>query len=250
MIASEANLQLPAYLLLPDGEARGVVVAADDEGKEKLADQLVCREALARGWGFCGVDLRGIGELASAHPNWLFAVHLLLGDHLPWRQGWDLAQAARHISAAFPQLPIALYGGGAGAALAASYALVMPAVKRLPRAGFIAQGGFLSFRDFLERPENEPKSFVLQQCNPKDERPLDREIPPAYFVFDSFRQFDLAGLYGESRHHGLAVDPIDGDWRVISSEAARRLLPPNVRPVYGRDLEPRLREFFAALENS
>jgi hypothetical protein len=47
---------------------------------------------------------------ARAHPNWLFAVHLLLGDHLPWRQGWDLSQAVRYLGALreFTDLPIVL----------------------------------------------------------------------------------------------------------------------------------------------
>ncbi len=164
IITSEANLQLPAYVLRPDGDARGVVVAAHDGGKEQLADQTVCREALARGWAFCGVDLRGMGELASTHPHLLFAVHLLLGDHLPWRQGWDLAQAARYANSEFPGHPIAFYGDGDGASLAVAYALAMPATRRLARRGFITRGGFLTFRDFLFRPESEAKSFVLQQC--------------------------------------------------------------------------------------
>ena len=250
-IPSEQNLTLPAYLVRPEGAARGVVVAAGDRGKERLTGEAVCREALAAGWAFCGVDVRGVGELASGHPNWLFSVHLKLGESLLWRQGWDMSQAARYVSSSIglEGRPVVLYGCGAGASLAASYALAMPATRRLAKAAFITQGGFLTFRDFLRRPENEGKSFVLQQCDPKEEQGLDREIPPAYFVFDGLRKFDLPDLFTASAR-GLAIDPIDGDWRVQAAESARRLLPAGVRPVYSGELTASLREFFATLGNS
>lgn len=248
-IASEQGLTLPAYLLRPSGKVSGIVVAMDDNGKEHLAGGAVCREALASGWAFCGVDTRAVGELASAHPNWLFAIHLLLGDHLPWRQGWDLSQAARYLNAAadFSNLPVLLYGNCPGASLAVSYALAMPAVKRLRRVGFVQQGGFLSFHDFLERPENELKSFRLQQCAPKDEQPVDREIPPAYFVFDAMRLFDLRDLLARSGASGLVIDPIDGDWNVRPPSAARRRLPSNARAVEGGEVSAALREYFSSL---
>lgn len=238
-------MTLPAYLLRPTGRLNGVIVAMDDRGQEHLADRAVCREALTSGWAFCGVDARAVGELASAHPNWLFAIHLLLGDHLPWRQGWDLSQAAQYLNGAadFSDLPVILYGNGPGSSLAVSYALAMPAVKRLRRVGFLQQGGFLSFHDFLERPLEEMKSFRLQQCAPKDEEPVDREIPPAYFVFDAPRLFDLRDLLAGSGASGLVIDPIDGDWNVRPPSVAQRRLPPNARTVEGGHLDAPLREF-------
>ncbi len=238
LIPSEENLLLPAYLLTPQDAVRGVVVAMDDHGKENLAETAFCRQALASGWAFCGLDARANGELSSAHPNWIFAVHLLLGDNLPWRQGWDLSQAGRYLSGLrdFAPLPVVLYGNGPGASLAVSYALAMPAVKRLRKVGFVQQGGFLSFRDFLERPQNEKLSFKLQQCEPKDEQPLDREIPPDYFVFDALRYFDLPDLFATAGALGLVVDPIDGDWNVIPTSAAAGKVPSNVRAIDSHEL--------------
>ena len=245
LIPSEEGLLLPAFLLMPPGTVNGVIVGTDDRGKEDLADTPICRRAVESGWGFCGVDARANGELSSAHPNWIFAVHLLLGEHLPWRQGWDLSQTARYVAGLpdFAASPIVLYGGGPGASLAVTYALAMPAIKRLPKLGFVQQGGFLSFRDFLDRPQNEQLSFRLQQCDPKEEQPVDREIPPAYFVFDGLRYFDLPDLFAAAGAPGLVIDPIDGDWKVIPPSAAAHKVPRNVRAIDGRDPKAAIRDF-------
>ncbi len=82
-----------------------------------------------------------------------------------------------------------------GASLAVTYALTMPAIKRLRKLGFVQQNAFVSFRDFFDRPQNEQLSFQLQQCEPKEEQPVDHEIPPAYFVFDALRYFDLHDVF-------------------------------------------------------
>ncbi|MGH9663020.1 MAG: hypothetical protein ACRD9L_01180, partial [Bryobacteraceae bacterium] len=87
----------------------------------------------------------------------------------------------------------------------------------------------------------------LQQCAPKEEQPVDHEIPPAYFVFDVLRLFDLRDLLAASGASGLVIDPVDGDWNVRSPSAALRELPPNARPVESGQLSPVLREFLGEL---
>src|SRR5690606_10712087 len=53
--SSDGELDVPAFLLRPDGEVRGVLVALDDRGKEVLASDPVIQEAHARCWVVCGV---------------------------------------------------------------------------------------------------------------------------------------------------------------------------------------------------
>src|SRR5262249_38678294 len=64
-IPTEPGLDVPAFLLRPPGEPRGVVVAIDDRGKEALGSDPVIKEAFASGWAVCGIDPRGLGELAT-----------------------------------------------------------------------------------------------------------------------------------------------------------------------------------------
>ena len=81
VIPTEPGITVPAFLLRPPGEPRGVVVAVDDRGKEVLASDPVVLEAFERNWAVCGIDPRGIGELATTKPGWVFAVSLLLGEN-------------------------------------------------------------------------------------------------------------------------------------------------------------------------
>ncbi|MFI5455699.1 MAG: alpha/beta hydrolase family protein [Isosphaerales bacterium] len=120
LIPSEAGLDVPAFLLRPAGEVRGLVVALDDRGKEVLASDPVVREAHARGWAVCGVDPRGIGELAVDKPGWVFAVSLLLGENFIGRQAWDVGRVLEALGApgALPGKPIGLYARGQDACVA------------------------------------------------------------------------------------------------------------------------------------
>src|SRR5262249_53470758 len=81
LIPTEPGIVVPAFLLRPPGEARGVVVAVDDRGKEALGSDRGVQEAFERGWAVCGLDPRGIGESATTKTGWVFAVSLLLGEN-------------------------------------------------------------------------------------------------------------------------------------------------------------------------
>ena len=110
LVPSEAGLDVPAFLLRPAGEVRGVLVALDDRGKEALASDPVVETAHARGWAVCGVDPRGIGESATDKTGWVFAVSLLLGENFVGRQAWDLGRVLEALGAArrdFPASPSA-----------------------------------------------------------------------------------------------------------------------------------------------
>jgi hypothetical protein len=73
-IKSESGLELPAFLLRPSGDIRGVLIAIDDEGKEELASALPVREMFSKNWAVVGVDPRGIGELKTSQMGWVAAV--------------------------------------------------------------------------------------------------------------------------------------------------------------------------------
>ena len=131
LVPSEAGLDVPAFLLRPAGEVRGVLVALDDRGKEALASDPVVETAHARGWAVCGVDPRGIGESATDKAGWVFAVSLLLGENFVGRQAWDIGRVFEALGdpGGFPGKPVGLYARGENACLAATYA-DRPGVRR------------------------------------------------------------------------------------------------------------------------
>src|SRR5262249_39617333 len=121
LVPSESGLDIPAFLLRPSGEVRGVVVAFDDRGQEALASDPVIQTGRARGWAVCGVDPRGIGESAIDKPGWVIAVSLLLNENFIGRQAWDLGRVLESLGApgGFPGTPVGLYARGPGSCLAA-----------------------------------------------------------------------------------------------------------------------------------
>ena len=58
-----------------------------------------------------------------------------------------------------------------------------------------------------------------------------------YFPFDALRHFDLPQLIAGSRARVLVVDPIDGDWNVLSVADARAMLGPGVEVLSGASPE-------------
>ncbi|HZT28759.1 MAG TPA: prolyl oligopeptidase family serine peptidase [Bryobacteraceae bacterium] len=218
---------IPAFLLRPAGRQRGVVLAVDDRGKEATLSDPAIREALARGWAVLGIDPRGIGELATSKASWVAAVSLLLDDYFVQRQAADLLSAAGALRAQ----PLALVARGDNAALAASWAL--PGLPNLK--WYVLRDGFLSYRQFIDRPESLEASFRLRPDTENRLTAFDREIPFFYVPFDGLRRADLPALLARARSKGLIVNPIDGDWKITPEAAARKLLPAAVRIVSAPD---------------
>ncbi|MBI4877341.1 MAG: prolyl oligopeptidase family serine peptidase [Acidobacteria bacterium] len=201
------GVTLPAFLVRAERE-RGLLIAVDDRGKEALATDEFVLKAWREGWSVAGVDVRGIGELTTSKMGWVSAVSLLAGENFVERQARDLLLAAGNT-------PLALYARGDNAALAAAYA-VGGFGRRL--CWYVLRNGFTSFRDFLERPESLPRSYVLFNEDKNSERmtAYDREIPFRYFVFDGLRRFDIPQLLARSAARGYIVEPADGDWKPAS----------------------------------
>ncbi|HLJ14683.1 MAG TPA: prolyl oligopeptidase family serine peptidase [Bryobacteraceae bacterium] len=220
-IPSEGGVFLPAVLQQPDASWKGVVIALDDRGKEEAAAALPMDTILGKGWAVCAVDVRGLGELATTQMKWIAAVSLLLNENYVGRQAWDITCAAQSL-----QKPFALYARGDNAALAALYAVA----RSKPRF-YILRDGFLSYRQFIERPQSFEKSYRLQPNNQERFTPFDREIPFHYIPFNALHAFDLPQLLAASAAPGLIVNPIDGDWNRMKEADARKLLAPRLQVV-------------------
>jgi dienelactone hydrolase len=246
LVATEVDLDVPAFLLRPAGEVRGMLVALDDRGKEALVVDPVILMAHARGWAVCGVDPRGIGESATDKAGWVFAVSLLLGENFVGRQAWDLSRVleALRLPGAFPDKPFGIYAKGENVCLAATYA-----IARASGGGenvlqwYLLRDGFLSFRAFLDRPKSLAASYRLLPEDRGRTTAFDREIPAHFFAFDALRTFDLAQLLANSHAKGLVVNPRDGDWGRLSTEAAAGVLPPRARFVSAAEPGRRVEEF-------
>jgi cephalosporin-C deacetylase-like acetyl esterase len=246
LVPSGSGLDVPAFLLRPAGEVRGVLVALDDRGKEVLASDPVVQEAHARGWAVCGVDPRGIGESATDKAGWVFAVSLLLGENFVGRQAADLGRVLEALGSpgAFPNRPIGLYARGEDACLAATYAIARASDPgRTPLRWYLLRDGFLSYRAFFERPKSLAASYRLLPEDRDRTTAFDREVPASFFAFDALRSFDLPQLLAASSATGLVVNPRDGDWERLPEEAARNLLHPGVRVVSAERPEARVGEF-------
>lgn len=250
LIPSEAGLDIPAFLLRPDGEVRGVLVAFDDRGKEALASDSVISTALARGWAVCGADPRGIGESATDKTGWVFAVSLLLGENFAGRQAWDVGRVLEALASpgAFPGKSLGLYARGENVCLAATYAIARASDPGgVGLRWYLLRDGFLSFHTFLDRPKSLVASYRLMPEDRDRTTAFDREVPASFFAFDALRSFDLPQLLAASRATGLVVNPRDGDWGRLPENAARKLLPASIPVISAEDPGQRVDEFLQAI---
>jgi hypothetical protein len=251
-IPAEPGVATPAFLLQPPGEAKGVVVAVDDRGKEALGADPVVQEAFERGWAVCGVDPRGIGESATAKMGWVFAVSLLLGENFVGRQASDLCRVIEYLgtAGAFPGKPIGLFARGPNASLLAVYAMAQAGSGKpvpSPLQWYLLRDGFLSYRAFFERPQALRESFRLLPADGNRTTSFDREIPGSFFVFEVLRFWDLAQLLASARAEGLIVNPIDGDWNRLSEHEAQKLLPRRIHVISSAKPDQGIRRFLRAV---
>ena len=195
----------PAFLIQPARRHDGVVIALDDRGKEALAGDPAVESALSLGWSVCGIDPRAIGERSTTQMGWIAASSLLLGDYFVRRQAADVLSVMR----AFPGRPLALYARGTNSALIAAFALNQAPVK-----WSIVRDGFLSFRQFLDRPKSLAASYVLRTDENRRRDPYDREIPFFYVPFHALERTDIPDMLAKSPV--LVADPVNGDWERIS----------------------------------
>lgn len=238
-LASENGIVIPAFLAKPETSAfKGVIVGVDDRGKEALTRDPFFQAAIEAGWAVAGVDPRGIGELAVERMQWVAAASLLMSENFVWRQAWDLGRAIQalqdalslHNAGAAASMPCILYGRGDTAALIVTYALAQkPGVLASRPRAYILRDGFLSFRQFVDRPESMALSYRLQSNTNDPYTFYDHEIPFQYFVFDVLRRLDLPQLLESVKAQGLVVNPLDGDWNRMSEPAARKFLSPAIR---------------------
>ncbi len=248
LIPSEPGIAMPAFLLRPAGEVRGVLVCVDDRGKEALAADPIVWRAFRQGWTVCAVDPRGIGESASSKHGWIFAVSLLLGENFVGLQARDLRRALEFLGApgSFPRKPAGLYARGQAASLMASYAIALDRPGEANRSRlqwYILRDGFVSFRSWFERPRSLARSYRLLADDRDRMTAYDREVPSEFFVFEGLRAGDLPRWMAGGPATGLIVNPINGDWNLLPEPEARHLLPARIRVVSQPDPDAAIGRF-------
>ena len=132
---------------------------------------------------------------------------MLLNENFVVKQAADIARVIR----AFPNKRVALYARGDNAALAAAYAIA----QSPDLSWYILRDGFLSFHQFLDRPQSLQVSYQLKSDDKERNAPYDREIPFFYVPFDGFQQPDIPQMLASSKAKGIIITPIDGDWNVM-----------------------------------
>ena len=245
------GIEVPAFVIVPT-EPRGFVVAAADAGAERLLESPALRFAIESGWAVAFTDVRGTGEHAVPERGWTFAVSLLLGESFVGRQALDLAMGRHALTSRFPGKPSGLWGVGPSASLAALYAGVLDREV----GWLVTDGGFVTYRSFVDRPESLRASYRLAESRDGAWDRIDREIPHELIPFDALRHFDLPDLFASlGSRPALIVRPIDGDWRPVSeADAVRRLREGrfvwDTRPrvAVGEEAEQKLRQFIEARE--
>jgi dienelactone hydrolase len=229
---SERGLDVPAFLLRPAGAVKGLLVTVDDRGKEAALADAAVKEALEDGWAVLGVDPRAIGESKTSKNTWLFAGSVMEGQNLIWMQTWDILRSLDGVSQTpeFRNVPIALSARGQDSSLALTYLLAYWAEAKRPKLNwFVMRDGFLTYRDFLDRPKSLQQSYQLIQSDQDKLKPLDREIPWNLIPFDVLDYFDIPQLLSSPAVPGLMVNPIDGDWTPKPAAKVRALLDNRVR---------------------
>ena len=122
----QVGIKVPVYVLRPGPEncdpAKGTLIAVDDRGKASLIEDEIVHEAHRRGWVVWMMDPREIGEMTTHAEPFLFAMSLMLGENVTWRQALDILRLVRRIGGEkAPFGGTILYARGPIASLAASY---------------------------------------------------------------------------------------------------------------------------------
>ena len=230
LFRTQAGIEVPAFVIKPGNSPEtGILVAVDDRGKEALASDPLVLEAIKRGWAALCIDPRGIGELAVPKSGWAFAVSLLLGENFVWRQGWDIRRIVEYAIDLTATHRVGLYARGHNASLAAAYAV--GTTKSAAPQWAVLRDGFVSFRQFFDRPRSLEASFRLQADDIREQRKTayDQEIPHEYFAFGALQAPDLPQLLAGAKAKTFLIDPINGDWERMNAQQTRALISPPVR---------------------
>jgi dienelactone hydrolase len=209
----ETGVLMPATVLRPGedhgGGSKGALLAIDDQDKESLASDPVVQEALRRDYMVWEIDPRGFGELTVQKPAWQFAVSLLLGENLVWRQAWDIRTLAESFcNESNSKQSIALYARGPNASLAGALAVKLLSSSCMDWA--VLRGGYTSIQQFLNYPA------AIESA------PGAQTIPYDYFAFDALRAPDLPELLESASARTFLIDPLSArPARVVESNRVR-----------------------------
>ncbi len=227
------GVKVPAFLARAE-EEKGFLLALDDDGKERLASDSFVLAARKMGWTVCGLDPRGIGELTVSKPAWTAAVSLLLDEYFVQRQAGDLQalSTALQATAGATGKPFACYARGPNTSLILVHALPgLTQDNRMDVQWYILRDGFLSYRQFLERPVSLERSYALF-ADSEQEATSEKEIPFHLFPHRALERLDMLTTLGAVQAPGFVVDPLDGDWQLATASRSRYPVPAQVQLVF------------------
>jgi len=93
----------------------------------------------------------------------------------------------------------------------------------------ILRDGFLSYRQFLERPVSLERSYALFADREK-EASSEKEIPFHLVPHAALERCDMAATLSSVKASGFVVDPLDGDWQPVPVSRSRYRVLSQVHP--------------------
>jgi hypothetical protein len=183
----QSGIKVPVTVLRPGPDAcdaaRGTLTAVDDRGRASLVSDEIVQEAVKRGWIVWTLDPRCIGELKTNSEPFVFAVSLLLGENLAWRQAADILRLLRHVGGAESRYPTGLYARGRNMSIAASY--VAAIANRRELEWTVLRDAASTFRELTD-------------------------VAPSVVPFDVAKSFDIADVWKAAKGDLLIVDRAEG----------------------------------------
>ena len=165
-------------------------------------------------------------------PRWTAAVSLLLDEYFVERQAGDLRAIAGCATGKRRRCgkPLAYY---AARYRARSLVLVhaLPDLTRIHGTAsqwYILRDSFLSYRQFLERPQSLECSYVLFADWDK-EAASEKEIPFGLVPYRAVERYDVMDMLGSVKASGFMVAPLDGERQPMAVSAPRYRIPSRVR---------------------
>lgn len=192
-VKTEPTIDIPVTVFRPGPKGcdveKGVLVALDDEGRHTFESDEIVQEEVRRGWMVWAIDPRGIGELKTDNEDFVFAVSLLLGENLVWRQASDISRIVALVSSN-PSHHIAMYARGKDAGLAAAYVAASAESSTLPE--------WIVLRDAVT-------TFSTAT-----------NVQPHFWPFDALSAFDIPDLISAAKPRVVLVtrpgEVLEADW--------------------------------------
>lgn len=204
---SEPGAGITASIAHPPGQSAGIVVWLDEWDRANALASKECQAALSAGFTICSAELRGQGETLQQSTGFP-TVCEWLGKPVLGQWVFDidrLLQALRQDDVLRRQKVI-LAGNGAMGVPALLAGLLLRGID-----GIASINSILSFRSLLLDRWDAVANFVW-------DLPRSSAFPPAIYLFDVLRQWDLPTVIAELAPKPLLItQPRAGDRQLLSA---------------------------------